>query len=116
MPIASCPHCGMKVHFGDSGVCPSCAIHREAPVTEADHQRMEQVSRNQAAHASGSGVSLGQAAGAGGGSIVVLILVKVILRLVLMSGRQTPDAHAAPPTETPVWHEHDDGSPSPTAP
>lgn len=39
--LADCPHCGRRVLFSGQGVCPSCNIRGDAPVTDEDHARIE---------------------------------------------------------------------------
>ena len=38
-----CRHCGMRVLFSSEGICPSCRISGNAPVTEVDQARIEQI-------------------------------------------------------------------------
>jgi hypothetical protein len=51
--IADCLHCGVRVHFGEDGACPSCRVPRDAPVTSRDFERIEEIrgdARRRTAH------------------------------------------------------------------
>lgn len=41
--LTACPHCGVTVCFDAAGVCPSCHVPGDAPVTDADRARIERV-------------------------------------------------------------------------
>ncbi|MCB9684852.1 MAG: hypothetical protein H6738_14370 [Alphaproteobacteria bacterium] len=41
--VEDCPHCGLTVLFGADGRCPHCRVDRDAPVTEQDLARADQI-------------------------------------------------------------------------
>ena len=90
MAIGACPHCGVEVYFSANGICPSCTIHRGAPVTEADHARKKQIADDgaarkvhDAAYSNRSRAAVGVAGV--GGAAVVIVIVRLLLKLAMVA-------------------------------